>query len=112
MGSSRFRHNPLGRSAKRRSAQADLLGHLDLDDLAVLNDEQHGPELELAEHLGDTQEDGTLLVGERLERLDGRVPLTVHAATLPVPGCPRGAVPCRLAERYQAYASGAGPPGP
>src|SRR3954447_26961834 len=112
MGSSRFRHNHPGAHPGGPSAQPDLLGHLDLDDLAVLHDEQHGPELELAEHLGDAQEDGTLLVGERLEPLDRRVPLAVHAATLPVPGCPRGALPCRLAERCEAYASGAGPPGP
>src|SRR3954470_7081294 len=99
-------------SGERRSAQADLLGHLDLDDLAVLHDEEHGPELELAEDLGDAQEDGALLVGECLEPLDGRIPLAVHAATLPVPEGPRGAGPHGLGGRYQAYASGAGPPGP
>src|SRR5438270_6310023 len=47
-----------------RSAQPDLLRHLDLDDLAVLDDEQHRAEPDLTEHLHDAEEHLLLLLRE------------------------------------------------
>src|SRR5919197_769579 len=86
------------------SSQADLLRHLDLHDLAVLHDQQDRAELQLAEDLDHLADDDALFVGELVQvarSLLGHGGVTLLQRPLPSD-----------VAIYQAYASGAGPPGP
>jgi chromate transporter len=71
-------------------AETDLLGHLDLDDLAVLHDQQDRPEADLSEQADDLQDDLLLVLRERREFLVGRWVVGHPRPTIPyrrrVPG--------------------------
>jgi chromate transporter len=73
-----------------RLAEPDLLRHLDLHDLAVLDHEEDRPEADLAKETDDLQDDLLLFLRERRELLVGRGSIGHPRATIPyrrlVPG--------------------------
>src|SRR5262245_24175910 len=63
------------------SPEAELLRHLDLDDLPVLHHQQHRAELDPAQDLDHTKHDLALLIREVVLALDAPAVLRFHGAT-------------------------------